>query len=347
MRYAMIKSLQAGRGLASLAVAGFHLGGVCVLLPRMRGALLPALFRNGNAGVDFFFVLSGFIIMLVHERDIGHPERLLRYLRNRFVRVYPIYWLYTALMIAAILAGVSSGALPPTVWGWFSTVTLVRVSEVATPLSVAWTLFYEIAFYAIFATLIFNRKLGFALLGVWLAAVAIVHMATAQTGVESVWLSHLCLNFFIGMGACWLHTRLDRPTALVWCAIGGVTLVAAFAMADTLPASFFGSAIAIACGVTITGLAALESGKTWNLGPLTALGGASYTLYLAHVHIESPMLKTLSRVQFLAGVSSDILFVAVLGATVMISYALYLAFEVPLQRALRAKAPVPAAKPYL
>ncbi len=46
-------------------------------------------FGFGHAGVDFFFVLSGFIIMHAHATDIGKPERLSRYLWRRVTRIYP------------------------------------------------------------------------------------------------------------------------------------------------------------------------------------------------------------------------------------------------------------------
>ncbi len=54
-------------------------------------------FGFGHAGVDFFFVLSGFIIMHAHTADIGKPERLYRYLWRRATRIYPIYWIVTLI----------------------------------------------------------------------------------------------------------------------------------------------------------------------------------------------------------------------------------------------------------
>ncbi|MDM0002978.1 acyltransferase family protein [Variovorax sp. J22P240] len=48
---------------------------------------------GGAAGVAFFFVLSGFIIVLIHGREIGHPAQLWPYLRKRLARIYPTYLL--------------------------------------------------------------------------------------------------------------------------------------------------------------------------------------------------------------------------------------------------------------
>jgi len=53
----------------------------------------------GHAGVDFFFVLSGFIIFFVHGKDIGKPSRLPHYVWRRFIRIYPVYWAVTLISI--------------------------------------------------------------------------------------------------------------------------------------------------------------------------------------------------------------------------------------------------------
>ncbi len=60
------------------------------------------LFAFGHAGVDFFFVLSGFIILHVHAGDIGRPVRLGHYLQRRFTRVYPFYWVVFLLALLAM-----------------------------------------------------------------------------------------------------------------------------------------------------------------------------------------------------------------------------------------------------
>src|SRR3546814_19253581 len=65
-----IKSLQIGRGLAAMAVLAFHLS-IMVTEPRFN---LPPIFADytshGRLGVDFFFVLSGFL-MRSEERRVG------------------------------------------------------------------------------------------------------------------------------------------------------------------------------------------------------------------------------------------------------------------------------------
>ena len=66
--------------------------------------LFDGLFGSGRYGVDFFFVLSGFIICYAHWDDIASNSinsapRVIRFAKRRFVRIYPTYWLVFLITI--------------------------------------------------------------------------------------------------------------------------------------------------------------------------------------------------------------------------------------------------------
>ena len=97
----VLDSLQVLRALAALAVMGFH---ATELLADHGGfSLLGGFFAAGSAGVDLFFVLSGFIIYHTARRGIGPRVFAIK----RFIRLVPIYWLVAALLIAAYFAAPS------------------------------------------------------------------------------------------------------------------------------------------------------------------------------------------------------------------------------------------------
>lgn len=329
----VLRSIQAGRALAAISVVVFHLS---VLLSPDK-SLLSRLSHHGNAGVDFFFVLSGFIIYYAHERDIGHPDRLKRYLENRFLRVYPIYWVFTAALVLVVLLAHTSSPIPSSPQGWISTVSLFRTSTDPTPLNVAWTLFYEIAFYSLFALLILNRKAGALAFGLWALVIVAFNHSTPTNSIWGVWTSRLCFNFLLGMAGCWAHRRIGVWAARAFILLGGALLLAAGAYVDRGLGELFGPLIAMAFALLITGFAALERFKEINFGVLKPLGDASYTIYLAHVHVLAPVLRMFARVGLLMLVPADLLFVLVTALSLAVCYGLFMTVERPLAKMLKSR----------
>lgn len=98
--YATVQML---RGFAASAVVLFH------LLPfeqkYLTGAtIMPDALVVGQAGVDIFFVISGFIVTTVSIDHAGRPLNSLDFLMRRFWRIYPTYWVYYAVLVAVYLA---------------------------------------------------------------------------------------------------------------------------------------------------------------------------------------------------------------------------------------------------
>ena len=109
-------------------------------------AQLSYAFAFGNVGVHIFFVISGFIMVFTtfgpRAKQIGPTE----FLRRRFVRIYPIYWIYAGLTLS-IMAQKLSGyeiAAAAVLWPPYS----------STIIGQGWTLTYEVAFYLCFAAII-------------------------------------------------------------------------------------------------------------------------------------------------------------------------------------------------
>jgi peptidoglycan/LPS O-acetylase OafA/YrhL len=75
-----IQELDALRGIAALAVVLFHY--------TMYDKQANRFFNAGIMGVDQFFIISGFVIIMTIEKIKGWKEFLL----SRFSRLYPAYW---------------------------------------------------------------------------------------------------------------------------------------------------------------------------------------------------------------------------------------------------------------
>lgn len=270
--------IEASRGVAAAAVVIYH---VSRHLDKNHGMPLPReMFQFGHAGVDLFFVLSGFIILHVHYRDIGKPFRLGHYLGRRFTRVYPIYWVALAITMAM---GLGHGVPSFADFAW--SVTLAP-SNSDLILDIAWTLRHEILFYALFCVLIVNRRAGTAMFGLWLAGI----VAAALGPEPPAWLpktlySGYNLEFYFGMAIAWAVRTgaIARPRRIL---LLGVALFASVGLAEDF-GLIDGLAIisrvlyGVPAALIVLGLAA--SGREAPLHvprPLRVLGAASYSIYL-------------------------------------------------------------------
>ncbi len=106
---ARLYALDTLRGLAALAIVLFH---TRRFYPGAGGELL---FSHGYLAVDFFFMLSGFVIAFAYEERLSRPTALRRFVVDRVIRLQPILVLGTALSIVITMVTVLSNGtrLPP------------------------------------------------------------------------------------------------------------------------------------------------------------------------------------------------------------------------------------------
>lgn len=227
----------------------------------------------GHSGVDLFFVLSGFIILLVHRRDIGPPRRIARYAWRRFVRVWPLYWL---ALVATVAKRMASGdvAPNPASFAW----NLALLPTAGEPMmGIAWTLQYEAVFYLPFGLLLVERRLGTVALVAWLALVLLVPQGVGAAGVFAV-------EFAFGMAAAVLVRRGSVPRPLLVTAAGGGLFALAWVAETAGVLDGYGAAARFAYGLPAAMVVAgIASARPAVPRMLARLGSASYAVYLFHL----------------------------------------------------------------
>lgn len=274
-----LAGVEACRGLAASAVVLYH---SARHIDRAYGADGPLrIFQFGHAGVDLFFVISGFVILYVHYGDIGSPGRLAHYAGRRLTRILPIYWM--ALFVAILMSSAGGHALPfpiDLVWSAF-----LIPSRGEPLLGVAWTLQYEMVFYAIFCLLILSRKAGLAVLAGWLIWIGAAKLRGGGGSIPGSLYGFYNIEFFVGMGiAYWLRVRrLPAPRSVL---AAGVLLFAIAALAEDGRmidgyADFSRLIYGIPAALILLGI--VESDRQGLLtipAILQKLGRASYSIYL-------------------------------------------------------------------
>src|SRR5262249_22321969 len=142
--------LQIFRGAAATSVVLFHVTWHGrVVHPEYFAA---GAFMFGHSGVDFFFVLSGFIMIYAHAADAGRRGRAWRFVKARVVRIFPAYWIVLAPTLACYAwrpEFADYGAYARNIATAARSVILYdQLRQPVVP--VAWSLSYELAFYAFF-----------------------------------------------------------------------------------------------------------------------------------------------------------------------------------------------------
>lgn len=300
-----LESVQLLRAIAASMVVVGHLIGAAREREDMLGAFTRPHFAGG-AGVDVFFLISGFIMVYASRRMFGSVRGAGDFMIRRLIRIVPLYWGVTALVLALLLAG---GRGLPSAEGIAASVfflpydTTGRGDGFVFPVvNLGWTLNYEMLFYLLFALFIpLGREKCVAAV---VAALALIVSAGVLFGPQHValrfWSQPIILEFGAGMiiALFSIYRRLVLP---VGPRILLVAVAIAYYLADpaglfSLPTTPNGFARVLSWGVAsallliaaISGPVPLSS----RAGALAVrLGDASYALYLLHPLVIVVMLR--------------------------------------------------------
>lgn len=303
-----ILSLQVLRFAAASCVVALHVWQMVSGTPNGQDVGVVGTF--GPFGVDVFFVLSGFIIATTAP---GRPGGL--FLKQRLIRIVPLYWLLTLVMMALLARAGMLTARP-----LLASALFIPTLHAEPYIVVGWTLCYEMLFYGAVAAALLRPRWGWiAMLGLYVAA------SLARPLVGGPWLqfigSPLIAEFLAGV----LIARAPRSAfAAALAGAAGVTALAVLALSGyqgvaTAPA-FAGSGdwrrvLVYGCPAALLVYSAIHldlRGRLWRA--LAYLGDASYAAYLVHVlvlvlipaaligHAQAPAAVLLFGLSWLAAV---------------------------------------------
>jgi peptidoglycan/LPS O-acetylase OafA/YrhL len=336
----MIRSFQAFRGMAALVVLIFHIL-LDVAWPDYHNFLnaMPAE-GLGRVAVQFFFVLSGFVICHAHWGDLSRPPLLKRFLLKRFIRLYPTYLILLLLAGGMLVAKGRFQELPPDIASYIKTLTLwpqdpaVVGGRGAPVLGVAWSLQYEVYFYFCFALAILNRWLGAAVLA--FSVVGGLMFSHTVFPWRFLFADHI-LVFVFGIGVFALKDRLIPKNGAWACLIGGLLLALAIIPVGGQEGLFEAIVGGLAGALVLLGLLSLErQGTVLGSGRVVQLlGAASYAIYLVHFPLVNMIFRgscvVLGKTVFSAVIAS----VAAVIASLLAGIAFHLWVEKPVIAALQ------------
>lgn len=258
--------------------------------PWMQDPVTSALFGVlgvlGNAGVDLFFALSGY---LIYGSLIRRRQAFLPYMRRRVVRLYPAFLAVLALYLLISVAAPSTSRVPPGLGAGaaylLANVLLLPGLFPITPIiTVAWSLSYELGFYLALPVLIGVLRLrawpSGARIGLILAGIVAAQLA----GLPHPRIGMFACGMVLAEAAPWLARR--GPWLSV-AALAGLPLSAAALlrggaepMEDMAAFSVVFATVFALCGSALTGHGPIA--RALSVRPLRWFGNMSYSFYLLH-----------------------------------------------------------------
>jgi exopolysaccharide production protein ExoZ len=340
-----LRSVQCLRALAALFVVGFH--STLLLHENFFPNVMP--WNNGNAGVDLFFVISGFIMIVSSQPLLHEPNGWRRFIGLRLVRIVPMYWLATLakLLLVAVLPGAARHT-HLTEWNTIASFLFLPSFDgagiVRPVLPIGWTLSFEMLFY-----LLFTAALFFSLDPVRAVGAAMVVLALLSLLVQADWpaittlASPYVLEFVFGLiiGRAFLTKRL-RQASLGWAALIGAAGLGCLAVVPAegaweRAAIWGGAASAALCGGLMC-----ERDLGHRLPKLLVqTGEASYSLYLSHGFVLPVIGLLLAQSAFTGPALAVVVVVSCLGLSTLTALTIYYRVEAPMTRRLRRMVPNP------
>jgi peptidoglycan/LPS O-acetylase OafA/YrhL len=366
---AHVPALDGVRGIAVSAVLALHFGVAADFTNRFPSTVsnwFERVLYAGWAGVDLFFVLSGFLItsILLASKEGTHYFR--RFYARRLLRIFPLY--YTALVLGLVLLprfapehawGLLREGESGDVWLWTYTVNIgLAFGLIAMPvasLSHFWTLAIEEQFYLVWPWVVrvtSARGLLRICVGVAFTALA-MRVAWVVLGYDPEGAYRFTLtradSLTIG-GAVAILMRDERwRTRLT--KVAGLTFVASFAAAAltfaAVPRFYPSHPLVVTLGHTILGVLSAslivvavrpDSWRWLASRTLRALGKYSYGIYVWHFPLQRALLDWYGfqpPASGARGVDTVVFLAAGIGGSLILGWISYLVIERPFLRLKR------------
>jgi len=347
------QAIQILRGLAALLVViGHAIHETQVMGSALGRAPLDGSLLRWSTGVDIFFVISGFIMVYSSTQLFERPGGWRSFLWRRFVRIVPLYWLLTTLLLLGALVAPRLLNVPIDDWrhvlaSYLFIPSLRAPGEIRPVMALGWTLNLEMFFYVLFAcTLALPMRWAVPVLTAILALLAGIGLALEPTQVQlAFWTQSIILEFAFGclLALAYLGgLRLGAPAALLLACAGMAGLVQWSALADgQLPDALrwgVPALMIVAAAALYRGASAERGSSSRLLGLAVLLGNASYSLYLVHPFALRPLRNLWT--QLVGGALPLTAYVVVAtAASCLIALLLYRYAEQPLLRVMRGRRP--------
>ncbi len=285
----MVLSIQYLRGVAAILVVISHIAWKNI---QMGGTTMHWWHEAGTFGVDIFFIISGYIMVFITKDMHQKPNSVKTFLKNRFVRIVPLYWFYTLVALAIFIMmpeRVNSAGGGTDILKSFFLLPLKSSENYL--VGVGWTLHYEFLFYILFSfALLFNRRVGIIAVETIIISLLFGSIFISMDGLNYIFytfLNDIFIEFALGIVLYFILLKFKEinKNISILSIIIGIYLFYYLHTGNSITGIHHidtGTSAFLIC----FGVVSLENfWRKREFKLLTTIGNASYSIYLLHPFI--------------------------------------------------------------
>ena len=300
-----LESLEIGRGIAALFVVFFHITEIIQLDKYYGYKILNNFWIFGHSGVDFFFVLSGFVIYYSANRLLNSRKNVIRYFKSRFARIYPPYVIICLMLLPFhyFLFHHNLG---------FSDVLkdIILYPKKTEPfLPVAWSLKNEIFFYFLFSVFFISRKFGWIVFLLWFSGIIVLNFSEKflnSSPEVALIFSNYNIEFIFGVliSASYLNGKKFKKIFFpIGVTIFFLTGIIEWKYIFFRYTKYYHILFGIGASFAIMGMLEIERkvvlAKSILKDFFLTMGKASYSIYLVHFPFLLGFVRILVKIKFI------------------------------------------------
>lgn len=353
------EALDAFRGIAAIMVALFHFS--------VNGYLSKTnLLNNSWLFVDFFFVLSGFVISYGYINKIKNLDNLLFFIKKRFIRIYPLHLfmliLFVPFAIINIFMGIDLGnrfSFTYFLENLFLIQALGFASEETWNIP-AWSISAEFYTYILFALLLITtsnkiRENIFIYLIISLISLLVLFNFSSMKDTFHLALFRCTYSFFLGIIALLIYKKFNIKWYFEWIILALILVFLSLHQIKSTSIYAFSSPILFFLAIIIFSHEKGHISKILKNNIFQILGKLSFSIYLTHAWFIT-VIKSLSVVceklfnfkymyefngerfiDFGIGYLNDLIFIPYLAIVLFFSWLTYNYIEMYFQKLLLLK----------
>ncbi|MGB1310797.1 MAG: acyltransferase family protein [Leucothrix sp.] len=328
----LVLSLQYLRGLAALMVLMDHIGQKSA----QQSADVLSGWHVGGAGVDLFFIISGFIMChtTAHKHQTVGATR--QFIIRRLFRIIPLYWLVTCLALAVYIvmpSQMNNGEGADLIASY-----LLLPSKQSYLVANGWTLRFEFLFYLVFMLgFFFSRYIGHIVVVTLLFALVGFGIWKPHTGVWSEFLTNpILVEFVFGMLLYHCFEKLKQQHTIILVGLIGTGIGSLWVVNQGMRSGVWALDYGVPMLLMMAGVLGFE--RALQSRPITLfkmLGDSSYAMYLIHPFALTGGAMVMTKLGLNQLLGGWLFAAALLLTSLLAGYGLYRWVELPITKRLK------------